>query len=149
MAKRQLQRLLDEEFPEVEARVHEPEPLFPEYSEARPAGAWLSCPRVGTRRRWMACHLAAWDELPTAECNTGCARYTTSSGGNDALTTRMTMCRLRKKTIEAGPTWKACRDARWLYLGVCCEAGDLGRFLGNAVQVMVGGSGRSPAGSSW
>ncbi|NLB96742.1 MAG: hypothetical protein GX785_13660 [Armatimonadetes bacterium] len=137
--KRQLQRLLDEEFPEVEARVHEPEPLFPEYTGERPAGAWLSCPRVEHAPAMDGLPFGGvWDELPTAECNHWLRQvYNVERWKRCAYDPHDHVPVAEEDHRGRATTWKACRDARWLYLGVCCEAGDLGDFSGNAVQVMV------------
>lgn len=66
----QLQRLLAEEFPTVEARFDDPTPLFPAYTGEAPTEKVYHCARVATAPMRNGQPVSAvWDALPWAECS--------------------------------------------------------------------------------
>lgn len=139
---RQLQRLLDEEFPEVEAKAANPEPLFPDYTGEQPAGVSYTCASVPEAPLVNGNPIGGvWDNLPKAECNSWLHQVFNQE--------RWKRCGYDPHDHLPLPeddqhgrltTWKACHDGENLNIEVRCQRGSVEGtrgFEGNGVQVTL------------
>jgi len=138
----QLRRLLDAEFPEVEARAASPEPLFPDYTGEQPAGVSYPCPKVNAAPRMSgALSCGTWGSLPEAACTHWLHQvYNAERWKRCGYDPHDHLPLPEEDQQGRTTTWQACRDGRYLYLRVCCEAGSTDGnqgFAGNSLQVTL------------
>ena len=137
---RQLERLLDEEFPAVEAMAEQPGPLFPDYTGEAPAGAAYACARVERAPRLDGKPSAGvWEDLPAAECAHWLHQvYSQERWKRCGYDPHDHLPLPDEDRHGRATTWKACHDGRYLYVGVSCLAGDPAAGGGfGGVQVTV------------
>lgn len=131
--RRQLETLLAEEFPAVEARALGAGPLFPAYTGEIPTGPTYACARVSRRAP------VPWEALPEAPCGQWLRRTFS--------TEKWKRCPYDWAAHEAVPdadrrdrrvSWKACRDGRSLHFRILATAGGASDgFTGNLLQCII------------
>jgi len=141
---KQLQLLLELEFPAVERQAAQGEPLFPEYTGEQPAGAAGECPFVESGPEpGIGLSDAAWGCVAPMECSHWLRQVFNEErwgkcgyDGHDHLPVP------RDDRLERTTEWKSLCDREAVYVGVQCtagtvESGGADPFVGNGIQVHI------------
>ena len=141
---KQLQHLLQDEFPAVERQLAQEGSLFPEYTGERPSGAMCSCPFVESgpslERGWSD---QAWEGPASMECTHWLHRVYSEERwrkcGYDAYDHHQVPEADRQGRATQ---WKAMCDRVALHIGIRCTSGAVGSegagaFAGNGVELYI------------
>ena len=133
---KQLNALLNGDFPRIRARIEKGLPLWPAYTGRAPAGEIYRCRLVAAPPPLDGRPAGSpWDTLPEVELPVARAQWSGTENEEPCA----------DETFGMRTTWKACHDGKALYLAISCFSAEdsgalcekMGPVTGDGVQVCI------------